>query len=368
MSRTFRAPGRVNLIGEHTDYTDGLVLPAAIDREVRLVCEAGGSVVSLASEQFGGVVEIPAGGGPSTPGEGWGRYAAAVVDELAALGRPQVGLRGRLESDLPAGVGLSSSAALEVVLATALCTVAEFDLDPLELARACRRAEHRAVGVPSGIMDQAISILGVAGHCLLLDCGTLEHQAIPLPPELAIVILDSGVVRSLETSDYASRRREVLDALAVLGGRTPVQVTPEEAAELAAAARLDRVLRRRLRHVVTESERVRQVVEALRAPAGAVRDRLGALLAAGHASLRDDLEVSIPELDLLVELALGDGAVAARMTGGGFGGAIVALVDRDRADELGESVAARYLDRTGRAATVHVCVTVDGAGEVTSPG
>lgn len=364
MSRIFRAPGRVNLIGEHTDYTDGLVLPAAIDREIRLVCEPGGPAVSLVSEHFGGSVEIPARGGAPVPGEGWGRYAAAVVDELAALGRPQVGLRGRLESGLPAGVGLSSSAALEVVLATALCAVAEFELDPPELAQACRRAEHRAVGVPSGIMDQATSILGVAGHCLLLDCGTLEHRAIPLPPELAVVVLDSGVVRSLEASDYASRRQEVVDALAVLDGRRPADVSPAEAAERAASAKLEPVLRRRLRHVVTENERVRQVAEALSAPGGADRDRLRSLLAAGHASLRDDLEVSISELDLLVELALEAGAVAARLTGGGFGGAIVALVDHDRAEELGESVAGRYLNRTGRTATVHRCVTVDGAGEV----
>ena len=368
MSRTFRAPGRVNLIGEHTDYTDGLVLPAAIDREVRLVCEPGGPVVSLVSEHFSGSVEIPAGGGAPALGEGWGRYAAAVVDELAALGRPQVGLHGRLESDLTAGVGLSSSAALEVVVATALCAVAEFELDPLELAGACRRAEHSAVGVPSGIMDQATSILGVAGHCLLLDCGTLEHRAIPLPPELAIVVLDSGIVRSLETSDYARRRREVLEALTVLDGRRPGDVTPEEAAERAASAKLDPGLRRRLRHVVTENERVRQVVEALGAPAGADRDRLGALLAAGHESLRDDLEVSIPELDLLVELALEAGAVAARMTGGGFGGAVIAFVEREQADDLGESVAARYHRRTGRDATVYRCVTVDGAGEVSPTG
>ena len=351
MTRTFRAPGRVNLIGEHTDYTGGLVLPAAIDREVRLHCEPGGSVVALVSKQFGGSVELAAGGGTPSPGEGWGRYAAAVVDELAALGRPPVGLRGRLESDLPAGVGLSSSAALEVVLATALCSVAGFPLEPLELAQACRRAEHHAVGVPSGIMDQATSILGVAGHCLLLDCGTLEHRAIPLPPELAIVVLDSGVVRSLETSDYARRRQEIVDAL--------------EAAERSAS--LDATLERRLRHVVTENERVRQVVDVLSAPGGADRERLGAILAAGHASLRDDLEVSIPELDLLVELALAAGAVAARITGGGFGGAIVALVERERADELSDSVAESYLERTGRSATVHRCVTVDGAGEIIPP-
>lgn len=346
MSRTFRAPGRVNLIGEHTDYTGGLVLPAAIDREVRLVCEPGGPVVSLESGQFGGSVEVPSGGGGTA--EGWGRYAAAVVDELAALGRPPVGLRGRLESSLPAGVGLSSSAALEVVLATALCAVAEFPLDALELAQACRRAEHRAVGVPSGIMDQATSILGVAGHCLLLDCATLEHRAIPLPPELAIVIVDSGVARSLETSDYARRRSEVEDALEAAALQRP----------------LDPTLERRLRHVVTENERVRRAADVLSAPGEPDHDRIGAILAAGHASLRDDLAVSIPELDLLVELALESGAVGARMTGGGFGGAIVALVEQVRAGELGDAVAAEYVRRTGRTATVHRCVTVDGACEV----
>jgi galactokinase len=356
-----RAPGRANLIGEHTDHTDGLVLPVAIDRRVRLTVEAaGGDRIGLTSAQASGVVDVAADGGEA-PAEGWGRYVAAVATELAALGRPPVGLVGHLDSDLPQGCGLSSSAALEVVVGTALCLAAGFDLEPLALAAACRRAEHRAVGVPSGIMDQAASILGREGHAVLLDCGTLEHRTVALPGDQALLLIDSGVRRQLETSGYADRSRELAAALPVLAGRRPVEVDPGELETLLVG--VDEIPARRLRHVVTENARVRTVVTALEA--GDV-DTVGRCFAEGHASLRDDYEVSIPELDGLVDLAVEAGASAARMTGGGFGGAIVALVPVDRADE----VAAEVLDRARarwpqREVVAHRCRAVDGAGLVT---
>jgi galactokinase len=306
MPRTFWAPGRVNLIGEFTDLAGGLVLPAALDLGLRIEVEPAGEIV-LHSRERRPPLRVPADG--SGPAEGWGRYVAAVAAELAALGRDPVGIEGRVTSDLPIGAGLSSSAALEVGVALALCAVAGFALEPMELALAAQRAEHRAVGVPSGIMDQAASLLGRRDHAVLLDTATLEHELVPLPPELALVIVHSGVSRSLEHSGYATRKHE-----------------------------LEAGMPSRVRHVQTENGRVRAAVDALR-----TRDfaRLGEVFRAGHESLRVDFEATVPELDRLVERAYELGAVAARMTGGGFGGAIVALVDAGRAEAFTEAIGNR---------------------------
>jgi galactokinase len=229
---------------------------------------------------------------------------------------------------------------------------------PLDLAAACRRAERRAVGVPSGIMDQAASILGRAGHAVLLDCGTLEHRTVPLPEDHALLIVDSGVRRQLETSGYGQRTRELGEALHVLGGRRPADVDVAELPDLLAG--LDDVPARRLRHVVTENQRVRDTVAAFEA---GDLDQVARCFADGHASLRDDFEVSIRELDGLVELALDAGALAARMTGGGFGGAIVALVREDRADDVAGEVVDRARDRwLDHEVTALRCAAVDGAG------
>jgi galactokinase len=276
MAASVRVPGRVNLIGEHTDYSGGLVLPLAIDLGITLLFE------------------------PSERLELGSPLAAAVEEELAVLGRPAVGLRGSVDADLPQGAGLGSSGAFEVAVALALCDVAGFELEPLEIAAACRRAEERATGVPSGILDQAASLLGRAGHALLLDCGTLDHRRVSLPDDFAIVVLDSGERRALEHSGYRDRRLEL------------------EAGEP-----------RRVRHVETENQRVRACVAALERGDVAA---LGPIFAASHASLRDDYEVSTPALDALVAAALSAGAFAARMTGGGFGGCVVALVDPQQAE------------------------------------
>jgi galactokinase len=276
MRASVHAPGRVNLIGEHTDYSGGLVLPIAIEHGIRLSFE------------------------PSDRLELDSPLAAAVAEELRALGRSAVGLRGSVDADLPQGAGLGSSGAFEVAVALALCEVSSFELEPLQIARACQRAEQRATGVPSGILDQAASLLGRAGHALLLDCSTLEHRWVPLPGEVAIVVLDSGERRALEHSGYGDRRREL------------------EAGEP-----------RRVRHVETENERVRETVAALEH--GDVM-ALGPLFAASHASLRDDYEVSTPAVDALVAAALSAGAFAARLTGAGFGGCVVALCGHDSAE------------------------------------
>ena len=292
-TRLFHAPGRVNLIGEHTDYSGGLVLPVAIPRGISVIGTPGGEEVELESERFGA-------------DEGWSRYVDAVAQVLGA----RAGFRGRIVSDLPSGAGLSSSAALEVAVALALCEAGAITIDRLELAELCRRAEERAVGVPCGLMDQAASLLSRAGHALLLDCGTLEYRHVPFPSELELLVVDSGSHRRLADSGYAQRRAEV-----------------------------DAGDPRRLRHVHSENERVREVAAALE---NGDHDTLARAFAASHASLRDDFEVSTPQLDRLVEAALAAGAAAARMTGGGFGGSIVALVERSRGDEVGARIGASF--------------------------
>jgi galactokinase len=305
VTRRFFAPGRVNLIGEYTDLVGGPVLPVAIERGITLDCEpaARTTIDSDASASD------------------WMRYVDAVERELAELGRPATGIRGTLASTLPIGAGLSSSAALEVAVGLALCAVANFELAPLELAAAARRAELRATGVPCGIMDQAASLLGRSGHAVLLDTATLAFEHVPLPPALALVVIDSGSPRALEETGYAMRKRELEEGHPA-----------------------------RLRHVESEAERVYAVVRALRDDD---RTALGRLFRESHASLRDDLEVTTPALDSIVDGAYAGGAVAARMTGGGFGGSVLALVG-----------AAGARDLVARFERAFVCVASDGAREL----
>jgi galactokinase len=323
------APARVNLIGEHTDYSGGLVLPVAIDLGTTVAWEPLEGRVRVRSESFEGAVELPADGSETEEVTGWGRFAAAVVELLAERGRPPAGIASVVSSTVPIGSGLSSSAALTVSLALALCRAASFEVEPLELARLMRAAEARAVGVPCGLMDPASALLARRGHALLLDCGSEEYRHVPLPDGLSIVVVDSGVRHSLEHSGYAQRRAEV-----------------------------ERGDPRRLRHVASENERVRAVVAALE---GGDVGALGPLFRAGHDSLRDDFEVSTPELDLLVDLAYEHGAVAARMTGGGFGGSVVVLAGAGDADGLAATVVEAYGARSGREGRAYVCASVDGA-------
>jgi galactokinase len=330
------APARVNLIGEHTDYSGGLVLPVAIDLGLTLAWRPDRDSIRVRSDSFREPVELARDGGESGPLPSWGRYVAAVARLLEERGRPPVGLDGTIGSTVPIGAGLSSSAALCVAVALALCRAADFDLPALELARLARAAELTAVGVPCGIMDPTASLLGRRGHALLLDCSTEEYRLIRLPRDVAIVVIDSGVRRVLEHSGYAERRAEL---------------------ERGAGD----VARRRRRHVASENERVRRCVAALEAPGGADLPAIGTLFRESHESLRDDFEVSTPELDLLVDLAADHGAYAARMTGGGFGGSIVVLVDAGQATALVDAVANGYLTRAGREAIGYVCESIDGA-------
>jgi galactokinase len=332
------APGRVNLIGEHTDYSGGLVLPAAIQLGISLEVVSLAGDISLSSSRFGPAEAFAADGG-GAPTAGWSRFGQAVAAELAALGRPAVGLVASLSSDLPVGAGLSSSAALEVAIALALCGVAGFELEPLELALACQRAELRAVGVPCGILDQAACVLGRGGAAILLDCWTLEYRLVPVPEQGALIVIDSGVQRSLEHSAYARRRAELERALQLVGAERST------ALGLSDLDGLDAISKRRLRHVVIENERVRRFAAALEA---GDLETAGQLLGASHDSLRNDYEVSIAELDLLVALAESHGAYGARLLGAGFGGSVLALADTATADDVADAVVREYRSRTGR--------------------
>ena len=353
------APGRVNLIGEHTDYSGGLVLPTAIDLGVTVVGDPGGDEIALRSETQDGEVRLPATGEGETPQAGWGRYVAAVVAELAEWGRSPVGFNGAIVSDLPEGAGLSSSAALLVAVAYVLCAAADAHPAPMELALLCQRAEQRAVGVPVGVMDQAASILGRDGQAVMLDCGSLEYRLVPMPPTMAMLVVDSGIARQLEQSGYAQRRSQLEEGLEAMGIDRPSDLSPADLPDRPAG--VPDLLYRRVRHVVSENDRVRRAVGALTAESGPARGVLGRLFEESHASLRDDYEVSLPEIDLLVDIAVDEGAVAARLTGGGFGGAIVALVDADAADGLGERIASRYRDETGIKATARAVRPSEGA-------
>jgi galactokinase len=349
-----RAPGRVNIIGDHTDYQEGLCLPVAIDREVTIRANhRSDRRVVVRSDRLEGTVDVPAEGeaDPARVEPRWGRTVAAVLHELDMRGRPPNGFDAEVASTIPVGSGLSSSAAFEVACAVAACAVAPgFALDGRELARLAQAAEHRATGMPCGVMDQMASVFGRAGHALLLDCRTLEVEPVPIPESLEIVIVHSGLARRLEESAYAQRRTACEVAAARLGYAT---LRDASAAEVAADPLA--------RHVVSENARVRSFVAALRA---GDLDRCGRLMLESHASLRDDFEVSTPELDALVELLVDEGARGARLTGAGFGGCVVAITEAGAGSEIARRAAARYGRRTGLTASRFAVRAVDGAGIV----
>lgn len=308
MRRAF-APGRVNLIGEHTDYTGGYALPMALDLGTTVEVELGGDEVVLTSADATGRARVPLDvDDPAAVEPIWARIVAAVVAEL----RPAVGATGRVTTTLPIGAGLSSSAALEVAVALALGAHGT----PLELALLCQLAEQRASGVPCGIMDQLASLAGKAGHAMLIDCRTNDVTSVPIPEDLDIVAVDSGERRSLAGSAYAERRAACERAAEVVG--------PLREASLADLAAIgDDVVRRRARHVLTENARTLACVDALRSGDLAAA---GQLVDESHESLRDDFEVSTPALDALVErLRATPGVYGARLTGAGFGGCAIAL-------------------------------------------
>jgi galactokinase len=363
--RIVRAPGRVNLIGEYTDINAGLVLPAAIDLEIRIAyVPSDDRRVELTRLDNGetGTLELDA----LPPRSGaWPDYVAATAWALAEAGLPVHGLRGVIASTLPENAGLSSSAAIELASAWALLGDAAADMDGMRLARICQRAENGYVGVQSGLMDQFASSCGVDGAALLLDCRSFEWQTVALPDGLAIVVCNTGSPRKLGSSEYNLRRQQCEEAVAGIrlvdsSIRTLRDVTPHLLAK--ARSRLDPVVARRAEHVVAENGRVLATLRAFEAgDLPAVHDAF----AASHISLRDLFEVSSPELDALVEIADGvPGVVAARMTGGGFGGCTVNLVRLDAVKALADAVLESYPARTGLTPMVMPVAAADGAGRL----
>jgi galactokinase len=372
--RVVRAPGRVNLIGEHTDYNGGLVLPVAIDLETAIaVAPRTDRRVELTLAATGERAAFDLDG--LAPGRvtGWLAYVAGVAWALEATGLRLTGLRGLLASNLPIGAGLSSSAALELAAAWALLaprTPEAVGLDRLTLARLCQRAENEFVGVRCGLMDQFAAACGRPDAALLLDCRSLDWRAVPLPLAThALVVCHTGSARRLDASAYNERRAACERAVAILAVHDP---SIEGLRDLAPAdlprirPRLDPVTFARVRHVVTENARVEATVAALaRGDLGAV----GRAFAESHASLRDDYEVSSPELDAMVEIARSvEGVVAARMTGAGFGGCTVNLVRRDAVERLRSAVEAEYPKRTGLTPSVYAVEPAAGAGPAEGRG
>ncbi|HEY0015848.1 MAG TPA: galactokinase [Longimicrobium sp.] len=352
-----RAPGRVNLIGEHTDYNDGFVLPMAIDRAVWIALRPrADSVVRIRSLDFDEECEFDLAHLASS-GTQWIDYVQAVAWVLQKRKRDLGGWEGVAAGDVPIGAGLSSSAALELAAARAFATLSGMPWDAREMALAAQRAENEWIGVQCGIMDQMISAAGEEGYALLIDCRSLETRAVPVPADTAVVILDTATRRGLVDSAYNDRRAHCETAAALL--EVPALRDVDLATFAANEDRLEPLIRRRARHVVTENERTLQAADALRRGDA---EEMGRLMNASHASLRNDFEVSRRELDVMVELAQAHPACyGARMTGAGFGGCAVALVRREGADKFARTVAAAYEQVIGLTPRLYVCSATAGA-------
>ncbi|WP_176728968.1 galactokinase [Thermogemmatispora onikobensis] len=396
------APGRVNLIGEHTDYNEGFVLPLAVDRVAAFAGRArGDGRVRLWSRQFQELAEIELEGLPATFSAqatrlpSWARYVLAVLSELKAAGLDLQGFSAVLHGDVPLGGGMSSSAALEVATAWAASlfsggrfvigegAAAPTSLSPLEVARLCQRAEHLASGVRCGILDQAASCLGRPGQALLLDCRSLDFRYLPFESErVALLVADTQVRRELAASAYNERRQQCEEAARLLAALVQAETEQESTSKAAGpqiaslrdvtpelfaryASRLPEVLRRRAGYVVAENERVLAVARLLER--GEV-EAVGSYLWQTHVGLRDEYEVSCLELDTLVEIARGvEGVLGARMMGGGFGGCTINLVRSAAVEPLKEAILSEYPRQTGRQASVEICRAAAGPGAFSLP-
>ncbi len=365
--RLVRAPGRVNLIGEYTDFNMGFVLPAAIDREVWIAFEPTGRPdVELTSVELNETRSFLFDGLSPKAGEAttWIDYVAATAWSMRLAGLPLHGFRGVLDSTIPMGSGLSSSAALEMASSFALADPDALRPPAAEMAAIAQRGENVYVGLNCGIMDQFASAAGREGHALLIDCRVNEALATPIPEALSLVVCDTGAPRRLGTA-YNTRRAECELGVRLIAEKEPsVRSLRDVDVEMLERNRdrLPENVARRCEHIVREDDRVMATVAAL--TAGDL-DALGRLFAASHASLRDLLEVSSPELDAMVEIAAAvPGVVASRMTGGGFGGCTVNLVASDAEEALRETVLRDYFKRTGLTAKVYAVSAVAGAGEI----
>ncbi|MEN3331817.1 MAG: galactokinase [Blastocatellia bacterium] len=366
--RVFRAPGRVNLIGEHTDYNDGFVMPAAIDLSTYVaIAPRDDRLLTILSEGFDEVTELnldryaPHGTGH------WSDYVRGVAVELMQAGFKLRGANLLIASNLPVGAGLSSSAAVEVATALALLSIIDATMDGVPLAKLCQRAENEYVGARVGIMDQFISANGRANHALMLDCRSLDFRLLPLPESVRLVIANTMVKHSIASGEYNARRAECETAARLLARRIAKvralrDVTPADVERY--RDDLPETVYKRARHVVSENERVLRAAEAL---ASGDLAAFGQLMRQSHLSLRDDYEVSCEELDVMVEIAAKlPGCYGARMTGGGFGGCTVNLVDATAVAAFSEALAKGYEQATNRPPQIYICAVADGAQEVQS--
>ncbi len=375
-----RAPGRVNLIGEHTDYNSGFVLPTTIPQlTIVQLAPSEGDVVRAWSHNTHGDAEhdqqkdangiggngengenghrVGIGGisyrlGEERQRHDWLDFIQGITQALRSEDHRISGFDVRIESTVPMGSGLSSSAALEISLLRALREAFRLPLTDTDLARIGQRAENELVGAPVGIMDQMVCSLGQSGHALFLDTASLTYQLVPLPPSVELIVIDSQIRHQHASGEYRTRRAECEQACAALNVERLRDVDPVSLDLADTLEALPTPLGRRARHVVNENRRVLQMVDALRHER---LDECGRLLYEGHVSLRDDYEVSVPEVDALVEIAITEeGVYGARMTGGGFGGAIVALARAGAGREAGRAIARRYREETGATASVLV--------------
>ena len=360
------APGRVNLIGEHTDYNDGYVLPAAIGR--RAVVAAGlrpDDVFSCGSRQMEGGTEARLGDIGPDRAAGWSAYPQGAAWALMRRGVSLAGVDLLVDSDVPSGAGLSSSAALVCAVAVALAELHGADLDPVELALVGQEAERGMTGAPVGVMDHMAAMLGQAGHAVFVDTRTLDHEAIRLDLEgagLELAVIDTGVAHRVADGAYGERRAACEEAARVLGVTALRDASVDDIR--AAPDQLGPTLLRRARHVVTENARVLEAVRLLREGRPG---EMGPLLVASHASLRDDFEVSVPELDVAVSASCEGGALGARLTGAGFGGSALALVPSAAYDDMRERVLREFVAAGFGEPSVFTVQTGDGARRLTTP-
>jgi galactokinase len=338
-----RAPGRVNLIGEHTDYNDGFVLPCAIGPATMVAAgKRRDGEVHIVAADFGDATDSFDLSAIPKSEQGWADYVRGMVDALQKAGFALTGANVAIAGNLPKGAGLSSSASLEVAMGQAMLALAGTEIDRTRLAQIAQAAECEFVGTKCGIMDQLISAQGKAGHALLIDCRSLELIDAPIPDNVAIMIIHSGVTRGLVEGHYNERRRQCEAAAAAMG----IPALRDADPAMLELSSLDPVTRRRARHVITENKRT---LDATKALAAADLETLGKLMAASHASMRDDFEITVPAIDSLVSLmqsTIGETG-GARMTGGGFGGACVAILPADRVDMLRDSVGSGYRTPAG---------------------
>jgi galactokinase len=355
-----RAPGRVNLIGEHTDYNDGFVFPMAIDRAAWIaLCPRDDKRVIVHSVDFDQTAEFTL-DHLSKAGDEWIEYVKGVAWALIEAGHALGGWEGVLTADVPIGAGLSSSAALEMATARAFNLTSNFPWNPAAIAKLGQKAENQWVGAQTGIMDQMISASGQADHALLIDCRSLETQLVPLPPGTVIVVLDTATRHQHTGSGYNERRAQCEAAARYFNVPALRDVTLEQFE--ARADGLDDVTMRRARHVITENARTLETAEAMRQGDAA---KMGKLMDASHVSMRDDFEISREEMNTMVEIAQGHPACyGARMTGGGFGGCAVALVRVEEAQVFADAVDAAYSKATGLTPSIYVCKATDGANVI----